>query len=250
MNHKCDKWKVAPGTSKSRQKPLCYWKLEGKKHPPENHVECFFFSVSLSTCYLLSLSKWLYLVNPAGQRSPKQKRVVSASKKHKQHLELIIYIISRGTKETSITAESSERLLQIITLHLFASRCCAPRGAGRYQYHDVESPLGDEPPSSPPMRGGGDWGVDGIIVPLQARAHRSHLHGDPSVDAVPQTDAGWWLHLIWRRSWCLVALAIWAHLQVLVHNIWDRKRIMTQNWTNSGGFTIKWRRINQTKTGP
>lgn len=35
-----------------------------------------------------------------------------------------------------------------------------------------------------------------IIAPACARASLSHLHGDPSVDAVSQTDAGWRLHLV------------------------------------------------------
>ena len=55
---------------------------------------------------------------------------------------------------------------------------------------------------------------------LHACGRVSHLHGDPPVDAVPQTDAGWRLHLVRRRPRRLVALAVGAHLQVLVHNIY------------------------------
>lgn len=88
----------------------------------------------------------------------------------------------------------------------------------------------------PPMRlrGGEEWVKsraegEGVMGGMQTRCVSrfcnywivcvSHLHGDPPVDAAPQTDAGWRLHLVWRRSRCLVALPIWAHLQVFMYNI-------------------------------
>lgn len=86
-----------------------------------------------------------------------------------------------------------------------------PQEQDCYQYHDTESPLGDEPPPQAPSRirspmrpkergGGGEEQsrrgegckrIFAIIAPVSARSLVSHLHGDPSVDAVPQTDAGW-----------------------------------------------------------
>lgn len=48
---------------------------------------------------------------------------------------------------------------------------------------------------------------------------RSHLHGDPPVNSVPQTHAGRGLNLVGRRARRLVALPVGAHLQVLVNNV-------------------------------
>lgn len=51
----------------------------------------------------------------------------------------------------------------------------------------------------------------------------SHLHGDPPVDPAPQTDARGRLNLVWGRPGRLVALAVGAHLQVLMNDVCKQK---------------------------
>lgn len=237
---------------KIQTKPRLLLKTRREEASPWKSCGVFFFPVSLSTCYLLSLSKWLYLVNPAGQRSPEQKTVVSASKKHRRHLQLIIYVILRGTKETSITAESSdrERLQQIITLHLFASRCCAPRGAGRLSVSWCWEPIRRWAPFKPSHEN-----------------RRRRLKGRPDYCAAASTSA--WSSPPWRsvggrgssdRRRSVIAPRLKTSLMLgrsrhlspssgsRAQYLRQKENHKTQNWMNSGDFTIKWHRINQAKT--
>ena len=59
---------------------------------------------------------------------------------------------------------------------------------------------------------------------IKHKRNKPHLCRDASVPSVPQTNARGRLHLIGGGPRRLVALAVRAHLQVLMDDIWMRDR--------------------------
>ena len=68
----------------------------------------------------------------------------------------------------------------------------------------------------------------------QHKRLKFHLCRDASVPSVPETNTRGRLHLVRGRPWCLVALPIGPHLQVLMDDVWSGERKIESGQKDEG----------------